>query len=147
MYGVTTQTAQIALSLRQERLFAGLAAMLGGIAVVLAAIGIYGLLSYGVAQRTPEIGIRMALGAEGGRVLWMVLRESMLLAAVGLIVGIPLALAGTRLLQSLLFGLAPRDPATLVFAAAAMLMLAFAAGFVPARRASRVDPLVALRSE
>jgi predicted permease len=147
MYGVTTQTAQIALSLRQERLFAGLAGMLGTIAIVLAAIGLYGLLSYGVAQRTPEIGIRMALGADRGRVLWMVLRESFGLAAIGLAIGVPAALAGTRLLQSMLFGLAARDPETLTAAAAVMLALALVAGLLPARRAARVDPLVALRAE
>jgi predicted permease len=147
MYAVSTQDAQIALSLRQERLFAGLAAMLGAIAIVLSTIGLYGLLAYGVAQRTPEIGLRMALGAPRLRVQWMILRESLVLASIGLLLGIPAALAGTRVLQSMLFGLAPRDPATLAAAAGSLLLLAIAAGYVPARRAARVDPLAALRAD
>ena len=147
MYSVMTGTDQIALSLRQERLFAELATMLGVVSVVLAAIGLYGLLAYGVVRRTPEIGLRMALGAPRGDVLWMILRESLTLAGIGLLVGVPAAVAGTRVLKSMLFGLAPRDPATLALAAAAMLVLALLAGYVPARRAAHVDPLVALRTD
>jgi predicted permease len=147
VYGVMTQTDQIATSLRQERLFARLAALLGTVALLLSAIGLYGLLAYNVARRTPEIGVRMALGAARERVLWMVLRESLALAGLGLLLGVPMALAGTRVLQSMLFGLAARDPATLTGAAAATLVLAVAAGVIPARRASRVDPLVALRAD
>jgi predicted permease len=147
VYGVMTQTDQIATSLRQERLFARLAALLGSVALLLSAIGLYGLLAYNVARRTPEIGVRMALGAARERVLWMVLRESLALAGLGLLLGVPMALAGTRVLQSMLFGLAARDPATLTGAAAATLVLAVAAGVIPARRASRVDPLVALRAD
>lgn len=147
VYGVMTQTDQIATSLRQERLFARLATLLGAVALLLSAIGVHGLLAYAVARRTPEIGVRMALGAARGRVLWMVLRESLVLSVIGLAVGVPLALVGTRMLASMLFGLAPGDPATLAGAATALLVLALAAGFVPARRASRVDPLVALRAE
>ncbi len=144
--GVMTQSDQIARSLRQERLFARLATLLGGVALLLSAIGLYGLLAYAVARRTPEIGVRMALGAGRGRVLWMVLRESLVLGGLGLMAGVPIALAGTRVLQSMLFGLAPGDMATLAGAAAAMIVLAVAAGFVPARRAASVDPLVALRA-
>ncbi len=92
MYSVMTQTDQIETSLRTERLFARLAALLGGVAVLLSAIGLYGLLAYGVARRTPEIGLRMALGAERALVRWMILRESLILAAVGLLLGIPAAL-------------------------------------------------------
>jgi predicted permease len=147
MYGVLTETDQIAMSLRQERLFAELATLLGAVAVLLSAIGLYGLLAYGVARRTPEIGLRMALGAPRARVQWMILRESLVLAAGGLVLGVPAAIAGTRVLQSMLFGLAPRDPATLTGAAAAMLVLGVLAGYIPARRAARVDPLVALRAE
>jgi predicted permease len=147
VYGMVTQTDQIATSLRQERLFARLATILGGVAVLLSAIGLYGLLAYAVTRRIPEIGLRMALGAARGTVLWMVLRESLLLAGAGLLLGLPIALAGTRVLQSMLFGLAARDPATLAIAAAAMLVLALVAGYVPARRASRVDPMVALHYE
>jgi len=147
LYGVTTETDQIATSLRRERLFAELATLLGGVAVLLSAIGVYGLLAYGVARRTSEIGLRMALGAQRGRVQWMILRESLLLAGAGVVLGIPGALAGTRVLQSLLFGLASRDPATLTGAALAMFAFAALASYVPARRAARVDPLVALRAE
>ena len=141
------QADQIETSLRTERLFARLAALLGGVAVLLSAIGLYGLLAYGVARRTPEIGLRMALGAERALVRWMILRESLVLAAAGLLLGIPAALAGARVLQSMLFGLAPTDPATMAVATLSMLVLAVLAGYIPARRASRVDPMVALRAE
>jgi predicted permease len=147
MYAVMPFTQQIATSLRRERLFAGLATLLGSVAVLLSAIGLYGLLAYGVARRTPEIGLRMALGAQRGRVQWMILRESLVLAGAGVLVGVPGALAGTHVLQSLLFGLAPRDPATLAASAVSMFALAALASYVPARRAARVDPLVALRAE
>jgi predicted permease len=147
IYGVTTQMDQIAISLRRERLFAELATLLGVVAVLLSAIGLYGLLAYGVARRTPEIGLRMALGAQRGRVTWMILRESLVLAGAGVLLGVPGALASSRVLESLLFGLAPRDPATLAASALAMLALAGLASYVPARRAARVDPLVALRAE
>jgi predicted permease len=147
VYGVMSQSDQIAMSLRQERLFARLATLLGGVAVVLSAIGLHGLLAYAVARRTSEIGLRMALGAARTSVVWMVLRESLMLAVIGLIVGVPAALAGTRVLQSMLFGLAPRDPVTITVAALAMFALAGLASYVPARRAARVDPLVALRAE
>jgi predicted permease len=147
VYGVMTQADQVATSLRQERLFARLATLLGTIALLLAAIGLYGLLAYNVARRTPEIGVRMALGAARGRVLWMVLRESLVLALLGLMAGVPLALAGTRMLDTMLFGLASRDPATLAAAAAILIVLAATAGYLPARRAARVDPLVALRAD
>ncbi|HTM24933.1 MAG TPA: ABC transporter permease [Vicinamibacterales bacterium] len=147
VYGVMSQTDQIAMSLRQERLFARLATLLGSVAVGLSAIGLYGLLAYAVARRVPEIGLRMALGAARGAVLWMVLRESLVLASIGLIAGLPAALAGTRVLQSMLFGLAPGDPLTITAAALFMLVLAALAGYIPARRAARVDPLVALRTD
>jgi predicted permease len=144
---VGTQLEQIAASVEAERLFARLASLLGLTTLVLSAIGLYGLLAYSVVQRTPEIGIRMALGAAVGAVRWMVLRESLALVACGLLAGIPAAFAGTKMLTSLLFGLAPRDPATLAGAAAFMVVLALVAAYLPARRASRVDPLAALRAD
>jgi len=110
-------------------------------------IGLFALMSYSVARRTNEIGIRMALGAEQRRVLGMVLRESMVLVAVGVMVGLAIALAAGRLVASQLFGVAATDPASMVIAIAVMVLVAGAAGFLPARRALRVDPMLALRYE
>ena len=147
LVGVRTMEDQMARSLRQERLFAQLAVMLGLVTLALSAIGLYGLLSYSVAQRVPEIGVRMALGAERASVRWMILRQSLALALVGLVAGVAAAVAGTRLIASMLYNLPPRDPVALTIAAAVMVATCVLAGFLPARRASRVDPLVALRTE
>lgn len=134
-------------NLRQERIIAQLSTIFGGVALLLAAIGLYGVLSYAVAQRTNEIGIRMALGAERGAVVRMVLCETAVLIAIGLAAGVPASLASARLIQSKLFGLKPADPMTLVAAVGIMTLVAVASGYLPARRASRVDPLIALRYE
>ena len=134
-------------NLRQERIIAQLSAVFGGLALLLAAIGLYGVLSYAVAQRTNEIGIRMALGAGRGTVVRMILRETVVLIAIGLAVGIPASLACARLVQSKLFGLKPADPLTLAVALGVMIAVALVSGYLPARRASKVDPLVALRYE
>jgi predicted permease len=142
---VRTMTAQLAVSLQQERLFARLAILLGAVTLALSAIGLYGLLAYGVAQRVPEIGLRMALGAGRGTVRWMVLRQSLLLAAIGLAAGVAGTVAAARLVGSMLYQLPPRDPLTIAVAGAIMIAACALAGYVPARRASRVDPLVALR--
>jgi predicted permease len=147
LVAVRTIQDQTARSLGQERLFARLALLLGGVTVALSAIGLYGLLAYGVAQRIPEIGLRMALGAGRGSVRWMVLKQSLLLAAAGLVAGSAGAVAGTRLVESMLYELPARDPLTIAAAASVMLTTCFLAGYFPARRASRVDPLVALRTE
>jgi predicted permease len=147
MFAVLSQSEQIAKSLTQERLFARLATLLGCAAVALSAIGLYGLLAYGVARRTREIGLRMALGAAQRTVRWMVLGESIRLVALGLVIGMPAALAGTKILQSLLFGLDARDPVTLGVACLVMVALALLASYLPARRAARVDPMVALRAD
>jgi predicted permease len=144
---VRTMADQVARSLRQERLFARLTTLLGAVTLALSAIGLYGLLAYGVAQRVPEIGLRMALGAGRGAVRWMVLRQSLLLAVPGLVAGVAGAVAATRLVESMLYRLPPRDPVTIAAAAAIMLVTCALAGHVPARRASRVDPMVALRAE
>jgi len=115
--------------------------------LLLACIGIYGLISYAVARRIPEMGIRMALGARRASVVWLVLREALILVLIGLAAGIPLVSAAARLVTSLLFGVSPTDPATLAATAVLMLSIAIVAAYLPARRASRVDPMAALRYE
>jgi predicted permease len=147
LLNVRTQQAQIAISLGQERLFARLAVLLGTVTLLLSAVGLYGLLAYSVTRRTPEIGIRMALGAERAAVRWMILKQSLKLAATGLVFGLAGAIAATRLVESLLYQLPPRDPRTFAGAALVMLLASALAGYLPARRASKVDPLVALRAE
>lgn len=119
----------------------------GGVAVLLAALGLYGLISYTVARRTNEIGIRVALGAKKGQVLWMVLRETLFLAGIGAAVGIPLAFGASRFVRSQFFGVEPYDPLTLVSAFLLLTAVAVIAGYLPALRAARVDPMVALRHE
>jgi predicted permease len=144
---VKTQTEQIEQTIAPQRLFASLCGFLALVALSLSAIGLYGVMAYAVARRTGEIGIRMALGAGGGDVLWMVMREALLVAAAGAALGVPAALAATRLVQSSLFGIKPNDPATIAGAAAVLLAVAAFAAWLPARRAARVDPLAALRNE
>jgi len=134
-------------TLRQERLIAQLSGVFGGLALLLASIGLYGVLSYSVARRTNEIGIRMALGAGRGTVVRMILGETVLLIVLGLAVGIPAILACARLVESKLFGLKPADPLTLAVALGVLIAVALLSGYTPARRASKVDPLVALRYE
>lgn len=147
LFDIRTQEEQILRSLTQERLFARLALLLGAVTLVLSAIGVYGLLAYAVTRRTPEIGVRMALGAERAQVRWMILRESLLLVGIGLLIGIPAAVATSGTIQSLLFGLEATDPRAVAASAAILAAVALAAAAVPARRASRIDPLVALRAE
>jgi putative ABC transport system permease protein len=139
--------SMIEATILRERLMATLSGFFGGLALLLACIGLYGILSYGVASRTNEIGIRMALGAGSRDVLWLILREALLLVIVGLAVGLPMILAVTRLASTLLFGLTPNDPVSLLLAALLMLAVAMAAAYLPSRRATRVDPMVALRCE
>jgi putative ABC transport system permease protein len=122
-------------------------AIFAGAALALAAVGIYGVIAYTVTQRTQEIGIRMALGARPRDVLGMIVGEAMLLAATGLAVGIVGALAVTRLMEGLLFGVAPGDPVTFAVVAATLGVVALAASYLPGRRATRVDPAIALRAE
>jgi len=128
-------------------LMATLSGFFGVLALVLASIGLYGILAYNVAGRTNEIGLRMALGAARRDVIWMVLREALLLTLIGVLIGVPLAVASGRLVSSLLFGLTPSDPLSIGLAAIVMLAVAALASYLPARRAAQVDPMVALRYE
>jgi ABC-type antimicrobial peptide transport system permease subunit len=142
-----TLAEQVNDSMVQERLLALLSGFFGALALLLAMIGLYGTLSYLVAQRRTEFGVRMALGAPGGSILRLVMRDVIAVLVAGVVVGIGISLASTRLLQQMLFGLGPRDPATIMGAAAVLSAVALVAGFLPARRATRVDPMVALRHE
>jgi predicted permease len=144
---VSTQTEQVEGRFEKERLFALAYSLFGGLSVGLTAIGLFGVVSCAVARRTNEIGIRMALGADRTDVRRMILRESLVLVAVGLGFGVGGVLAAGRLVTSLLFGVAPTDGATMLLAVVVMVVVASLAAYLPARRASRVDPMVALRSE
>ena len=144
---VATQAAEIDRTISREIMFAKLCTGFAVLALLIACVGLYGMMSYSVARQVGEIGIRMALGARPGAVVWMVLRRVLLLAAVGLAISMPAALIASRLGKSFLFGIQPNDPGTLVLAGAVLLSAAILAGYVPARRASRIDPLAALRQE
>ena len=144
---VTILSDQVASGLRQERLIAGLTSIFGILALGLACLGLFGVMSYVVSGRTTEFGIRTALGAERSNVLWSVFRESITIVIIGLAAGIPAAFGASLLLSDLLFGVSPSDPATMAVAAVVLMGVAAAASVVPAWRASRVDPMVALRCE
>jgi predicted permease len=147
IYAMRTMDEQISNSLSTERMSASLSTVFGFVATILAIIGLYGVMSYSVAQRTREIGIRVALGADSGKVIWMVMRDVLLLIAIGVAVGVPAALVLTRVVKSQLYGLQAHDPWTLVLATGLLALVACAAGYIPALRASRVDPMKALRYE
>jgi predicted permease len=134
-------------TLVRERMLAALLVAFGALAIGLACLGVYGLIAYYVVQRTSEIGIRMALGSQRGAVLWAMLRPAVSWIAIGVGIGLPLAFATARAVRSQLFGLSPADPRVLAGAAILMLVLGLLAALIPARRAMRVDPLIALRSE
>jgi predicted permease len=147
LYDVSTESQQIDRLLFQERLVARLATFFGVLALLLACIGLYGLLSYEVARRTREIGIRMALGANRNHVVRLVVNQGLAMALVGAVVGVAGALGVTRYLKSMLFHVSTNDPITIIAVAALLALVALAACFIPARRATRVDPIVALRYE
>jgi hypothetical protein len=142
-----TQDEQIEDRSKVERTFASLTSGFGLLALVLACIGIYGLMAYSVARRTNEIGIRMALGAQSGRVQRMILREASLLAVVGVAAGLAVGVAMSRLIATMLYGLKSYDPLTFSGASLLLLFVALSASWIPARRAARIDPLKALRHE
>jgi predicted permease len=147
VFNIKTLELRIEDSMARERMVADLSAALGLLALVLAAVGLYGVLAYLVSWRTREIGIRMALGANTGSVVWLIAREALLLIAAGSIAGIAIATLAGRLLSTYLFGVSPADPLTLFAAAATMLIVAAIAVSVPAARAARIDPMVALHYE
>jgi macrolide transport system ATP-binding/permease protein len=144
---VKSQSAWIDQTINQEIVFARLCTAFAILALAIACVGLYGTISYKVARRTGEIGIRMALGAQRSRVVWMVLREVVLLAAVGLAISMPAALAASKLVESFLFGVKPNDPVALFGAAVTLATAAILAGYLPARNASRIDLTIALRHE
>ena len=147
LYAVKTMLDQIAGTLWQQRMAAALIGAFGLLALGLAAIGIYGVVSQWVTARTREIGIRMALGADARAVMKMILKQGFVLALIGVAAGVAGALALTRLMSSLLYGVSPTDPITFLLSSVALIGVALGAGFVPARRATKVDPMTALRCE
>jgi len=147
VFDVKSQTAHIDQAISSEITLARLCSLFAALALVIACVGLYGTVAFNVARRTNEIGIRMTLGAARGRILWMVLRSVLVMAAVGLAIGIPLALFASRYVKTLLYGIEPNDPTAIAAGAGALLVCGLVAGFIPARRASRIDPMVAVRWE
>ena len=145
--GLQTMSDVVDRSLTQERFIAQIATFFGLFALLLASIGLYGIMSHTVSSRTNEIGIRMALGALRSNVLWMILRQTLLLVLIGAVIGLAASMVATRLIESRLYGLTPTDPATMAFGVLLMVGVGALAGYLPARRASNVDPMAALRDE
>jgi predicted permease len=144
---ISSLEEQVDRSIATQSLIAQLSTFFGILAVFLSCIGIYGLLSYSVARRTSELGIRLALGAQSRNLLWMILRESLLLLSIGLVIGIPVALTSTKVLKDLLYQLSPLDPTAIITAIGAVACMTVAAAWLPARRATRINPVQALRTE
>ena len=147
VFNVTTQSAQIDQTIGQERTFAELCTCFAALALMIACVGLYGTMAYAVARRTSEIGIRMALGAERHRIIWMVLREVFALSAAGLAIGLAVAWATLKFVESFLFGMKHNDPVSIGVSALVLIAAASLAGFAPAWKASRIDPMAALRHE
>jgi ABC-type antimicrobial peptide transport system permease subunit len=144
---IQTQKKCINAMTRSERLFASLSCGFAGIAVGLACLGLYGILAYQVTRRTREIGVRMALGASSRQILRPILRSGLLMALIGVALGLPAIFATTRLIRSRLWGIQPHDPVNLAIAALLLITICVLAAWIPARRAARVDPMEALRDE
>ena len=147
MVDVSTQMEQVEKRFEQEKVFAQAYTLFGALALILAAVGLYGVMSYNVARRTNEIGIRLALGARREQVLGATMRESLVLVGIGAAIGIAIVLAASRFVASLLFGVPKNDAISIVLAIAVLALVATVAAYLPARRASLVDPMVALRNE
>jgi len=145
--GITTQKLAIKESLRLERLFTSLIGSFALLALALSCIGLYGLMAYNVARRTGEMGIRKALGARPWDVAWPILREALTLAAIGVAIGLPVALALSRLMRAAFYGIESHDPITMIGTVVIMVAVAALAAWIPARRAAKVDPMEALRYE
>ncbi len=133
--------------MNHDELISSLTGIFSLLAVVLASIGLYGVMTYNVVRRTNEIGIRIALGAQSNGVLWMILKESLILLAIGVVIGIPATFFASRAIQSQLFGLSATDPLTFIAATLAIALVTLIAAWFPAHRATKVDPMVALRYE
>jgi ABC-type antimicrobial peptide transport system permease subunit len=144
---VKTQVAEIEQTINQEVVFARLCSGFAILALIISCVGLYGTMSYAVARRTNDIGIRVALGARRGAVVWMVLREACVLTAIGLAISVPVALASSRLVESFLFNMKANDPAALMTAVAILLTAGLVAGYLPAWRASRISPMIAIRQD
>jgi ABC-type antimicrobial peptide transport system permease subunit len=147
IYDLKSQTTHIDQEISTEITLARLCVVFATLALVIACVGLYGTVAFNVARRTAEIGVRMTLGARGGQIVWMVLRETVVMTAVGVGIGIPLALAGSVYVRTLLFDVQPRDPAAMAIAVGALMLCASAAGLIPARRAAGIDPMTAIRHE
>ncbi len=147
VFDVRTMPQVVSASLAARRFSMALMSAFAWLAMVLAAVGLYGVISHSVVRRTREIGIRMALGAPSGQVVRLVLRDGLALAGAGLVLGLVVALAGSRLIAGLVYGVSPRDPLTLAAVAVLLTAMAAAATYIPARRASRLDPMDVLRHE
>jgi ABC-type antimicrobial peptide transport system permease subunit len=147
VYNVKTMAAQVDESLSTDRLLATLSAAFAGLALLLAVIGLYGVMAYAVARRTREIGVRIALGAARADVLRLVLGESVLLVSAGIALGLPSAWAASKLIAAFLYGLTPREPAVYAAVTVLLAVVALVAAYLPARRAARIEPAITLRCD
>jgi ABC-type antimicrobial peptide transport system permease subunit len=147
VYELKTLSGQLDETLLTERLIALLSAGFGLLATLLAAIGLYGVMAFVVARRTKELGVRMALGAQANAVIWLEMREVLILLAIGLVIGVPVAIGLGRFITTQLYGIKPGDPWIAFDSVVVLMVVASLAGFIPARRASRIDPILALRYE